>query len=187
MIGVSGSGKSTIQRKLMGELSSVDQYFGSTFSLDDVRIRFVRQELSDQISASDSEADIYRMAFQHANDNKKEFDAFVNQEWAATLATNGVIFIDNTNLTKKSRARWISDARSKGYKIVCVQVMTPLDTVLARQSSRTDKSVPLDTVRDMYLRQQEAQLGTECDILINVDGTKPVPREVLDSVHELVS
>jgi hypothetical protein len=64
--------------------------------------------------------------------------------------------------------------------------MTPLDTVLARQTSRADKSVPLETVRDMYLRQQEAQLGTECDVLINVDGTKPVPAEVLNSVHQLV-
>jgi predicted kinase len=188
MVGVSGSGKSTIQRKLMGELSSIDQYFCSTFSLDEARIRFIHETKPGQWwSDLDSEADIYRMAYQHANDNKKEFDIFVHQEWMATLATNGAIFIDNTNLTRKSRARWISDARSKGFKIVCVQVMTPLDTVLARQSSRTDKSVPLDTVRDMFMRQQEAQLGTECDVLINVDGTKPVPREVLDTVHKLVS
>lgn len=187
MIGVSGSGKSTIQTKLMGELSSVNQYFCSTFSLDDARIRFLHQEKSDQILSSDSDADIYRKAFRYANDNKKEFDDFVNQEWWAVLTTNGAIFIDNTNLTRKSRARWISDARSKGFKIVCVQVMTPLDTVLARQTSRTDKSVPLETVSDMFMRQQEAQLGTECDVLINVDGTKPVPQEVLDSVRQLVS
>lgn len=52
--------------------------------------------------------------------------------------------------------------------------MCPLQTIIDRQRTRTDKSVPEETIRDMYMRQQEVLVGSEVDILKVVDGSAPV-------------
>jgi predicted kinase len=167
MVGVSGSGKSTT-------ISRIKKIAGDglhmVFSLDNCRIRFLMSKTG-MVSDLDDEKSIYEMAFQHANDNQKEFDAFVNELWAKCLAAD-ILFVDNMNLTRKSRARWIQDARSKKFAIWGVEMMTPLDTILSRQSTRTDKTVPESMVRDMYMRQQSLMVGDEVDFLVVVDGSK---------------
>lgn len=158
LIGVSGSGKSTFLKNYLDRpgvvVSSLDTY---------------RLDMFDQIVSDPKKA--YAEAFKFANENAKRFDDYVTKRWNEDLKNAETLFVDNTNLTRKSRARWINEARSKGFKIVGVQFYTPLQVVLDRQASRTDKFVPLDVVRDMYMRVQEVMLGTEVDSLMIVDGT----------------
>lgn len=108
MIGASGSGKSTVKQKLIEHLESVGVSV-SVFSLDDCRLSFL--STSDQ-QIPDTDIDAYRKAFEYANDNKKEFDTHVNSAWAKALTQEAVI-VDNTNLTRKSRARWIAETKKK--------------------------------------------------------------------------
>lgn len=170
MVGVSGSGKSTVMWDMINHfpqmwdmiLKTVEQTY-SIFSLDMCRLDFL-DEISDDPKVA------YARAFDKANNNKSEFNAFVDKVWKQALESE-VVFVDNTNLTKKSRARWIQDARKKGFKIVAVNVMSPLQTVLDRQATRKDKSVPAEVVRDMYMRMQEVQ-ADEADYIMNIDGTK---------------
>lgn len=159
LVGVPGCGKSTISRKLCEQFVGRDV---RTFSLDACRIDFLGQ------TGPDGKA-TYAAAFSHATDHPAEFTATVASTWAKAL-TGEVVIVDNTNLTVKSRAQWISGLRQKGFKVVGIQVMAPLSLVVERQASRHDKSVPISTVTDMYMRHQEVLLGAEVDTLINVFG-----------------
>lgn len=165
MVGVSGSGKSTW-------VAGVEKEFPdekvATFSLDKCRLDMLMRTPG-MISDLDTEASIYAMAFKHANENQSRFDAHVTMMWQEAMQAD-VVVVDNTNLTRKSRARWINEMRSKDFSIVGVEMHTPLQVVLDRQATRGDKAVPHNVVRDMYMRQQSLMLGSECDVLHVVNG-----------------
>jgi predicted kinase len=160
MVGVSGSGKSTYIAGLEKEFP--DEKVAS-FSLDKCRLAMY------DANHMDMPADVYRAAFEFATANTKMFDDFVNASWADALKAD-VVVVDNTNLTRKSRARWVQDMRKHGFVIVGYEMQTPLQVVLDRQDTRGDKAVPKSVVRDMYMRQQSLLLGSEVDVLHIVDG-----------------
>ncbi len=162
MVGVSGSGKSTAVEKLLNLHPTA-----RVFSLDEVRVSMFEMACSDPEKVID-EKDLYAKAFDYVNANQKEFDAQVTAAWNYALKGQTVI-VDNTNLTRKARARWIQEARSKGFTIIAVNVMAPLSVVLQRQASRTDKAVPENVVRDMYFRQQEVQ-ADEAEFIMHYNG-----------------
>ena len=159
MVGVSGSGKSSVVKSLIKASNGAV----SVSSLDSYRLDFF-----DQIADDPKKA--YADAFKYANLNPQRFNEYVNKQWAQDLKAD-VVIVDNTNLTRKSRARWIQDARSKGFTIVAVNVMAPLSVVLERQESRGDKSVPSDVVCEMYFRLQEVQ-ADEADFIMHYDGVR---------------
>lgn len=155
LIGPSGAGKSTKVNHIQ-----VAEPGTEVFSLDLCRLAFFPVEKFDY--TKEESIAIYRQAFDHANSNSKEFDAFVDKTWKETLAAESVI-VDNTNLTRKSRARWVQDLRKNGFSITMIEFLVPLNTLIERQSTRPDKSIPLDAVRAQYYRQEAALLGSECD------------------------
>lgn len=168
IVGVSGSGKSTIVEQLKKLLP---EDFTSVFSLDICRRSFMDEKHTTQWwSDAMTDADLYNECFRFANENEKEFAEYVTNCWMRAL-TNENVIVDNTNLTRKSRARWVNDMRAKKFEITALQVIAPLNTVIARQMTRKDKSVPEKVVREMYMRQQEVLLGAEADRILNVDGT----------------
>lgn len=165
MIGVSGCGKTTACKKIAKQFG-LESYV--VFSLDACRLKFLQQS---GLAASLQSHQMYAQAFEYANANSKQFNELVNAEWASALKAQ-TVFVDNTNLTRKSRARWCQEARQKGFTIYGVEVMTPLEVAVERQKTRGDKCVPEEVVRDMYMRQQGVMIGSEVDYLIVIDGTR---------------
>lgn len=164
LIGASGSGKSTVRKALE------EKYAGATaFSLDDTRIRCF---LSESSSKGLSQGDVYKKAFDFCNKRVKTFEAQVKTDWQMALASD-VVIVDNTNMTRKSRGSWVRDLKARNFEITMVVMQTPLDVIIARQKTRGDKEVPADVVKSQYMRQEEPMVGSECDKLIVVDGTKP--------------
>lgn len=164
--GVSGSGKSTFVNKLVAsELFIGKKIFH--FSLDKCRYSLYEKNVG---SSLEEGVDNYAKCFAYANDNASAFNQEVNDQWNLALK-HEVVIVDNTNLTKKSRNRWTTEARSKWFTVYGVQVFAPLQTVINRQKSRGDKSVPESVIRTMYMSQQEMLVGTEVDMLFNIDGT----------------
>lgn len=163
LIGPSGSGKSTLVKKMV-ENTAIADY--SVFSLDACRLEFYRQKFPASALIT-TEREIYAVAYEHAIAHQKDFDAFVTQKWKLVLSAN-TVFVDNTNLTRKSRARWAQEAARAGFSTVAVELLVPLKTLVERQYSRPDKSVPENVVRDMFMRQQGVMVGTEVDELITI-------------------
>ena len=165
MIGVSGSGKSTVVKTLIAKAEEAGQT-ARVFSLDLLLLPFCNQR---GFFTEGSEKEQYRAAHKYCNEESKDYFKFVDEDWKDAL-TNDIVIVDNMHLTKKSRARWCADLKAKGFQITAVQVMAPLQTIIDRQISRTDKSLPENVVRNFYKQVQEVMVGSEVDFLINING-----------------
>lgn len=178
LIGTSGSGKSTMIEQL--KLDHEGQDIG-VFSLDTCRLayyawhgdsgkmagrpqlRFMHLNLP---TGRDEMLEFYRSAFDYCNEAGADFSDFVTSEWIYVRDNNDVVIVDNTNLTRKQRSRWVSElrnSRTAEFHIVAIEFLVPLDTLIQRQSTRQDKSIPLSAVKQQYFRQEAALLGSECD------------------------
>ncbi len=145
-IGASGTGKSTYLNTLreVGEDLNV-------FSLD-----LMRHELY---------GDDYAYAFQQSTKDK-HFRSQCNERYRELLRENKSLYLDNTSTSKKNRRFYITEARNRGYHIVGVLLPVGLRTVLDRQLSREDKTVPEDAVRRQYNGMQLPQFGEFDNVLV---------------------
>lgn len=169
LVGPSGSGKSTLIDTLLKSSAG-----GIVFSLDSCRMQFA-EGFDEYLGIPlHLEKDRYSAAYHLSMEHEKEFKEYHKEVWEHAL-THEYVYVDNTNLTKKSRAPWIQGARAKGFTIIGAEVMAPLSVVLARQATRSDKAVPAARVTEMYMRQQELLLGSECDWLAYFDGSATSP------------
>ncbi len=165
LVGVPGSGKSTSLKNLQATFGN-----GAVFSLDTLRFKFMDASHPGQWwSDIQTDAEKYTQAWEFAKDNAKAFDKFVTENWNESLKADPV-YVDNLNLSRKSRARWSTEARAKGFKIIGVEVTVPMKVAIARQSTRGDKHVPEALVAQMYMQQQSLMLGTEVDVIVTVNG-----------------
>jgi len=155
LVGPPGSGKSTYT----STLGDVD-----VFSLDRCREAVLDRHRPEITDPKERYANAFDIC---VHDCKEEFDQLVNERWTECLRSSKDVVVDNTNLTRKSRARWVNDLHARKFHVVMVMFMVTLQTVQDRQSTRRDKEVPADVVRDMYMRLQEP-LSTEYDELVFV-------------------
>jgi predicted kinase len=170
--GVSGAGKTTFIKSLPQR--------PVVFSLDECRLRFwygaagigQHYDTLDKVEA-------YRQAFAYCVEHEKEFDQYAQRIWREKLqelsvSVSGTLVVDNTHLSRKARARYVHDLLTSPQRpfVVGVSIYAPLGTVLERQASRGDKAVPVATVRDMYFRQEEFMVGSECDDFMVVLGAE---------------
>lgn len=166
LIGASGSGKSTVVKELTKKYPTAVVY-----SLDNCRHDFFATYGGSNHGILLAEEQ-YRLAYDFGIDNPDTFTEFTAAKWTESLDAD-IVIVDNVNGTRKSRARWVDGLRKKKFNITMVEVQTPLDVILARQSTRGDKNVPAEAVKTQFLRQESAMVGSECDNVILVNGTKP--------------
>jgi predicted kinase len=142
-IGASGSGKST----LFNTLSDYESY-----SWDALRLEWYSSD--------------YDEAFKMSCDDKK-FMSKVNSEFSRLVKTGANIYVDNTNTSAKRRRFFTDQARRAGYHCVAVLMPSELQTVITRQSTRPDKSVPSNAVYRQYFNVQMPQLGEFDEIIVS--------------------
>ena len=172
LIGPSGSGKSTWTSKYKKDSDYI-------VSLDTWRLHFWRDRNGASgkpfIDAKTEYADAWKFCMDH----EAEFKAYIEHRAAHVFKDSlkslkaqpfRSVFVDNTNGSKKARARWIQEARALKMKVVAVEFWNTLETLVERQSSRGDKSVPESSVKQQYFAQTCAWLGSEVDEVIIVPG-----------------
>jgi predicted kinase len=149
LIGAPGAGKSTYRQKLLAENPGA-----AVLSMDDLRIEFYGEP--------------YENAFAKASKDSS-FNAKVDARYIDTLRQNEVVILDNTNTAARARKRWLAPARARDFRIVAVLFPVQLQTVLDRQRSRTDKTIPDQVVSDMYNRMSLPMIGDFDEIIVH-DG-----------------
>lgn len=144
-IAASGTGKSTYR----ASLSDV-----ASFSLDDMRLELYGEPYAD--------------AFRKSTEDK-HFRSTCNDRYRDLLRSGRDVFLDNTNTSKKNRKFYITEARNRGYWVEAILLPVSLHTVLDRQHSRSDKTVPDEAVRRQYMGLALPQYG-EFDVIRVLDS-----------------
>lgn len=174
LIGPSGSGKTTwvdANKKASTRLVSMDTYRLAYFYQ---MVPYPVAELGQTIGAAEMKK-IYSDAFTYCCEHEKEFNAFMAEKVKdafhyARFGGPVDVFIDNTNGSKKARAKWIQEARNLGMRVVAVEFWNTFDTLQSRQMARADKEVPSSSLRQQYFAQTCAWKGSEVDEVIVVPG-----------------
>lgn len=151
-IGPSGAGKSTYFRKLLQQDPNLQYY-----SWDALRHEFY-------------DPDNYHNAWQMSTQDPT-FRKRVDDRFRDVMSTGNSVYVDNTNVSPKARRPYLQAAKKLGYRTVGIVFRTPLETVLARQKTRTDKSVPDDAVRQQWMAVNKLNQiePTEFDSVIEVE------------------
>lgn len=157
MIGASGSGKSTTTGLLVDDNCSV-------YSLDTLRIE---RAISDgKVAKGDSDKEMYRKAYEHACDKETKFSSWANTEFIAQVKTGENIVLDNTNVSRKSRRFFIDEARKKGYRIIGYVFPVDKATLQSRMATRTDKTIPIESIIRQYNSVSMPNVGHEVDEVV---------------------
>jgi len=136
-IAASGTGKSTYFNTLT-EVKS--------FSLDDLRLKWYEGNYSE--------------CFKQACEDK-DFKVKANAVFLGMLVCGDDVFVDNCNLSTKSRRFYVDEARKKGYRVVAVTFPISKVELHKRLTNRTDKAI-MDNAgisMSMYDRIQQPSMG----------------------------
>ena len=156
-VGVSGAGKSTLQP----QFSTHEHY-----SWDDLRLElYLTDEEKELIGTEVDMSTAYGATFKRSCEDKN-FSKKINSRFMELIRAEKDIYVDNTNLSKKRRRFFVQEARRKGYFIQAILLPASIETVLNRQQSRPDKTVPLDAVMNQYMSLQYPSFGEVDDIIV---------------------
>lgn len=157
-IGASGSGKTTVFNENFADFEH--------FSWDTSRIQFTEENLGFADGLSDENK--YRIAFDYCNENRDEFTKYWQAQFHQLIKDGKNIYVDNTNLSKKRRKFFLDAVMHKGYKTTAVIMPVTLKTVLERQKTRTDKTVPEGAVMQHYMAMQYPWYGEFDEIIVKM-------------------
>ena len=127
-IGPSGSGKSTLFNTLQDKYPDLKSFSWDT----------LRHEWYDPKD--------YSRAWQLASKDKTFYDKALNQ-FRQMVRNGDNIYVDNINISPKSRRQFVEVAKSADYRTVAYVLEFDMDTLLERQRQRADKFVPVDAVQ----------------------------------------
>lgn len=164
-IGASGSGKSNFWNHL-GWPGTEEFILANYFSLDKLRHDWY-------------DADDYTNAYRKSVADKG-FGGKAQRAFIELLKEGKGVYVDNTNLSRKRRRFYVTEARNRGYYTIAVLFPVTLDTVVQRQASRTDKTVPEHAVIQHYNTLQLPMYGEFDEVLVvdsNLPGSEVVPHE----------
>lgn len=150
-IGPSGCGKSSASSSLDQPTTKV-----SIFSLDALRHEWYSAD--------------YATAFRQSCDDST-FGARANARYIEMLKANvgsdrNIIYVDNTNRSAKSRRFYLTEARRHHFNTIAIVFPVTIDELIKRQSTRGDKCVPDDVVRQQYYSIQLPCMG-EFDLVLS--------------------
>ena len=164
LVGPVGAGKSTWIKERTAAFGGPEKF--TVISEDDARERFFDREADEaskeRVSYMTPKA-AYTAMWQFAADAGSKFQAFVLAEQKDAVTSGKTLILDRTNRTRKARSAMIALARQHGYKITSVEFFVSLGTSVDRQRTRTDKSVPYTTVKNMFYQFQVPWFGVEVD------------------------
>jgi predicted kinase len=156
-IGASGSGKSTFREKLLMDNPNLP-----VFCLDDLRLEWYIDAEED---GEYSHKEAYSKAFERACDDTT-FNSKANARYMEMIKTGDDLYVDNTNTSAKRRRFYITEARKRGYYIQAIIFPIELQELIDRQTTRSDKNVPIFAVQRMYMGLQLPSYGDFDGILV---------------------
>lgn len=157
LIGPSGAGKDTWISHMRNRYVHRNL---ESFSLDDIRVQMYK----DHFDVNEETKEIYRAAFDYSNDNHKDFRERIDIAWNFYLSAGNDIVVNNTNLSKKDRKRWINTAKQKGYTVIGVIFNNvSFDEIKRRQNIRCEKEVPEDVLERQFYKMTMPILEDEMD------------------------
>lgn len=152
-IGASGCGKTTYINNIMKEYNWTENDL-LIYSWDVLRLNWYIKP--DETFSSEEEK--YKVAFERQiKDNSFEKDA--RASFVECVKTGINIVVDNTNSSQKRRAFFINEARNHNYKVIAWLFPISLSKLIARQQSRSDKTVPVHVVTRHYHSLQLPAIG----------------------------
>jgi predicted kinase len=165
LVGPSGSGKSTWTKQNYNQEADV------VVSYDSYKLHFwmcKNHPYSSMVRPDGVDIkEHYDACWKFANDNESEFNKFANDLLNKAVAhvkkTNGSIFIDVVNASKKKRNKFTELAKQKGMRVVAIEFWHAFDTVYQRQKTRDDKKVPYSSLKQQFYAMNAVWLGAEAD------------------------
>lgn len=163
LMGGAGAGKSTfVALELKGPHDVVLSY-------DAMKLKFFSERFPDSVRLDPKE--MYELArhFCTLGDGYKEFDKVSRHTINSTIKDlakvndNVLLFSDTVNSTKKRRVAFVQPALQHGFRVTAVDFIVPIETLVARQSTRPDKQVPESAIRFQVMGMSLPLLGTEVD------------------------
>jgi len=114
-------------------------------TMDEAKESFVvsRDEIVMELGGSKSYLENWR------NVDQKEVDRKLNDRFQKFLNSDKHILIDMTNMSKKSRRKWINPARRKGFNIIAIVFHTSHNDILKRNGERPGKVISLEVIHKM--------------------------------------
>lgn len=132
-IGPSGVGKSTLYKQLQVDYAELVSY-----SWDSLRLEWYCPE-------------DYSKAWTLACKDKK-FQAKAMRVFEDLVQDGKDIYVDNLNLTPKSRRPFIEHAERYGYITIAYVIKYDIPTLLTRRTLRPDKTLPEAAIHDQVKR-----------------------------------
>ena len=158
LVGASGSGKSS-------SVGTLTQAGFKHFSFDDIRIEIAKKKIPEIMAKAKSSADEYHRAWSYCDTHRSEFGHYADVEFIKHIKNYDSIVVDNTNVSRKARTKFVQEAKKRGYRVEAVMFPVSKEQILARQHSRTDKQVPDDAVIRQYMGVSIPWVGVEVDTL----------------------
>lgn len=160
LIGASGAGKSTFTNNL----DNVSAVVG----FDDLKVEMFRRDI---VGLQDiPEKELYERAWQYCTlgEGAKAFDKWSKEVLMkrikdAATKDDAVVVVDTVNSTKKRRAFFTGLGRQHKFEIRAIEFWVSLETLMARQAVRPEKSVPRKSVQSQLSAMSAAWLGSEVD------------------------
>ncbi len=135
LVGLPSSGKSTKARYLKEQNPDSGVVI---ISRDDTLMEYSNNETYNEV--------FLRLG----KEEHKEIDKKIQQDFQGALRDQKDIVIDMTNMSKKSRKKWLHDSKLKGYFKKCIVFLESKDTCLGRNTK--DKKIPEEVYDNMMQR-----------------------------------
>lgn len=125
---------------------------------------YIKEHLQDAIVVASD--DIGAKLGKTKGNDAEVFERLYNEVREHMANKTGTIVVDATMLTRRKRLTLLSQTRPGkfGYEVEVIQLHKPLEVIQKQNASRpTEKRVPEETVKQMYLSMQPAKVGLDCD------------------------